>query len=229
MGNNNSNKFFNYNFFLRTVSAVLLAPVVLFIIYIGGFLFYMMVCIVAVLMAFEWNHMFNSSKIIKHNFIWRVIAVIYTAIPCTSLIWIMTQNHGSRIVGWLIMTVWITDIMAYFVGRSIGGPKLLPKISPNKTWSGLIGGCFSAAMFGYAAGLYIGSHHPKILMFITMTLAIYAQIGDLIESWIKRIFEIKDSGNIIPGHGGILDRVDGIILTAPKVAIILSFDYWQLF
>jgi phosphatidate cytidylyltransferase len=227
MGNNKSN-FFNRNFFIRSLSTIVLAPIILLIIHLGGFIFYMTVAIMAILMAFEWNEMLRS-KTMKHSLLWKIIAIFYIAIPCSSLIWVMTQHHGNRVIAWLILTIWVTDIMAYIVGRSVGGPKLLPKISPNKTWSGLIGGCASAAVFSYFAGKYIGTHHPKFLILLTISLAIYAQIGDLIESWIKRIFEIKDSGNIIPGHGGILDRVDGIILTAPKVALVLFFDHWHLF
>jgi phosphatidate cytidylyltransferase len=228
MGYNNSDKFFNHNFFVRAISTIGLAPIVLYIIYRGGFLYYMTICIVAILMAFEWGNMLSPSKVIKHRFIWKLVAVFYTAIPCSSLIWISVRDSGNKVVMWLILTVWITDIMAYLVGRSVGGPKLLTKISPTKTWSGLIGGCFSAVVFGYGASLYLNSRHPEIFILLTASISIYAQIGDLIESWIKRIFEIKDSGNLIPGHGGVLDRVDGIILTAPKIAIILYFDHWQL-
>jgi len=225
----NKNKFFNRNFFTRSLTALILAPIILLIIKVGGFIYYATVIIMAILMGFEWNDMINSAKNTKHKLIWKITAVIYTTIPCASLIFIMNHHHGHKIVTWLILTIWITDISAYMCGRSIGGPKLLSKVSPNKTWSGLIGGVLAAAIFSHFAGNYLGSEHSKMLTSLTILLAIYAQIGDLIESWIKRIFEIKDSGNMIPGHGGILDRVDGIILTAPKVALVLALDHWHLF
>ncbi len=225
----NKNKFFNRNFFVRSLTALILAPIMLLIIQAGGFIYYVTVIIMAILMGFEWNDMLNSAKSIKHKLSWKITAVLYTAIPCASLIFIMNHHQGQKIVTWLILTIWITDIFAYFCGRGIGGPKLLPKISPNKTWSGLIGGILAATIFGYYAGNYLGSDCPEMLISLTALLAIYAQIGDLIESWIKRMFDIKDSGTMIPGHGGILDRVDGIILTAPKVALILAFDHWHIF
>ena len=225
----NENKFFNRNFFLRTCSTLVLAPLVLLIIHIGGFIYYLTIVAMAALMAFEWHEMLQS-KLMKRNWLWQLFAVIYIAAPCTSLIWIMMHDHGPRIVTWLVLIIAITDIAAYLCGRTIGGPKLAPRISPGKTWSGLIGGCSFAVLFGFAAGTYYGTNHLHILMTLTLILALYAQIGDLIESWVKRKFEIKDSGSLIPGHGGILDRVDGIILTAPKVALILMFDHhWQLF
>jgi phosphatidate cytidylyltransferase len=224
-----NNKFFNKNFFTRSLTALILAPIILLIIKTGGFIYYTTVIIMAVLMGFEWNDMLNSAKSLKHKLAWKITAILYIAIPCASLIFIINRYQGQRIVTWLILTVWITDIFAYFCGRSIGGPKLLPRISPNKTWSGLFGGVLAASIFGYFAGNYLGSEHPKMLTALTALLALYAQIGDLIESWIKRIFEVKDSGKLIPGHGGILDRVDGIILTAPKVAIILALDHWHVF
>ena len=225
----NKNKFFNRNFFVRSLTILILAPIMLLIIQIGGFVYYMTVIIMAILMGFEWNDMLNSAKDIKYKLAWKITAILYTATPCASLIFIINRYQGHKIVTWLIITIWITDIFAYICGRSIGGPKLLSRVSPNKTWSGLLGGVLAAAIFGYFAGNYLASEHPRMLIGLTTLLAIYAQIGDMIESWIKRIFDIKDSGNMIPGHGGILDRVDGIILTAPKVALILAFDHWHIF
>ena len=157
----NKNKFFNRNFFIRSLTALILAPIMLLIIQAGGFMYYMTVIIMAILMGFEWNDMLNSAKSIKHKLAWKITAVLYTAIPCASLIFIINRYQGQKIVTWLILTIWITDIFAYFCGRSIGGPKLLPRVSPNKTWSGLIGGVLAATIFGYFAGNYLDSALPS--------------------------------------------------------------------
>jgi phosphatidate cytidylyltransferase len=112
--------------------------------------------------------------------------------------------------------IWATDIGAYLVGRTLGGPKLAPAISPNKTWSGAVGGLVS----GIAAGFVVASamdlsYGAATLVAMGAVISVMSQIGDLIESWWKRYFGVKDSGSIIPGHGGILDRIDGVLLASP--------------
>lgn len=223
----NNAKFFNRNFFIRCASAILLAPIFILIIYNGGIAFDATVIVMAVLMAFEWKEMLDSKP---NSWTWKLIAIFYITLPCTSLIWIMHHQGGNKITLWLIITVWLTDIAAYICGRTIGGPKLAPKISPNKTWSGLIGGVIATTLFGTYALSFIDTNYPYAFITLSGLLALYAQAGDLFESWIKRFFNIKDSGNLIPGHGGILDRVDGIVLSSTKIAFILLVEnHWQLF
>jgi len=119
------------------------------------------------------------------------------------------------LVFWAMLVTWSTDIFAYFAGRSIGGPKLAPKISPNKTWAGLIGGMAGAAVVGgLAAWLFGTSEDLPIFLWLGAPMALLAQLGDLYESKVKRRIGVKDSGSIIPGHGGILDRVDGLLPVA---------------
>lgn len=222
-------RFFNRNFFIRSASALLLAPLVLYLIYQNGIVFDAMVMTMAVLMSFEWHALLISKKQ-THQLLWKVIAVAYVVVPCTSLIWIAHYPGGNKIMLWLVITVWLTDIFAYIFGRMIGGPKLLPKISPNKTWAGLFGGCAAATIFGAYANNFLYSEHPHLLIALTFLLALYAQAGDFFESWVKRLFNVKDSGSLIPGHGGILDRVDGIIFTSTKVAFLLIFEpHWHIF
>ena len=112
------------------------------------------------------------------------------------------------------------DTGAYAFGRLIGGPKLAPFISPNKTWAGLAGGIGMAAIIGVGSALLL--NHKAILMLagLSALLGAVSQAGDLVESWVKRHFGVKDTGNIIPGHGGLLDRVDGLLVAALGVAII---------
>jgi len=146
---------------------------------------------------------------------WIVLGTLYIGAACLSLLWLRElPAQGRDLVFWLLAVVWATDIGAYFAGRGIGGPKLAPKISPNKTWAGLIGGALSAALVGVlAAGFHVGD--AMLLVVGGMVLAVVAQGGDLLESWCKRRFGVKDSSHIIPGHGGILDRVDGLLAVLP--------------
>jgi phosphatidate cytidylyltransferase len=120
---------------------------------------------------------------------------------------------------WTLVVVWSTDIGAYFAGRGIGGPKLSPAISPNKTWAGLGGGVAAALAGGY--GLATVLSLPTPLLWLGAPMAVLAQTGDLFESWLKRRAGVKDSGRILPGHGGVLDRLDGLVPVAVAVASLL--------
>jgi phosphatidate cytidylyltransferase len=115
--------------------------------------------------------------------------------------------------------VWMTDIFALVAGRSIGGPKLWPRVSPNKTWAGLAGGVVAAGLFSAAYGLFAGWRVGTAAMFaLGAALALLAQGGDLFESWLKRRAGVKDSGRLLLSHGGIMDRVDGLVPVACAVA-----------
>jgi len=121
--------------------------------------------------------------------------------------------------------VWATDIFAYFVGRAIGGPKLAPRISPGKTWSGAIGGAVAAIIAGTAVVWSFFSADDLRIPVLALVLSVCSQIGDLFESFIKRRFGVKDSSHLIPGHGGVMDRVDGLIFAcfaAFLLAIVIS-------
>ena len=146
---------------------------------------------------------------------WIALGTLYVGAACLAFLWLRNvPQQGREVVFWLLAVVWATDIGAYFAGRGIGGPKLAPSISPNKTWAGLIGGALSAALVGVlAAGFLAGE--AMLLVVGGMLLAIVAQGGDLLESWCKRRFGVKDSSHIIPGHGGILDRADGLLAVLP--------------
>jgi phosphatidate cytidylyltransferase len=124
-----------------------------------------------------------------------------------------------ELVFWLMLVTWSTDIFAYFAGRSIGGPKLAPRISPNKTWAGLLGGMAGAAAVGALAGWLLDME--PVFLFVGAGLGLIAQLGDLYESRLKRRFGVKDSGTLIPGHGGVLDRVDGLLPVAIATLLIL--------
>lgn len=145
--------------------------------------------------------------------------IFYAGLPILAMLLIRDQPRGLLFAFWAFGLVWLCDIGAYFAGRLIGGPRLAPRISPNKTWAGLIGGVVSAALFGGVLQMAYGL--PWRLTLATPLLALIAQGGDLYESWLKRRAGVKDSGNLLPGHGGLLDRLDGMIAAAPVAAFLV--------
>jgi phosphatidate cytidylyltransferase len=146
--------------------------------------------------------------------------VPWIAIPCVALLWLAQDaTSGRATVFWVLAIVWATDIGAYAVGRSFGGPRLAPRFSPNKTWSGLCGGVVCAALAGGATAAGFGAADWLRLVPLGGVLAIVAQLGDLAESLAKRHFGVKDASDLIPGHGGLLDRLDGMLAVIPAVAL----------
>jgi len=148
------------------------------------------------------------------------IGMIYVGIPVLAILWLREADNGLMIAFWTLAVVWATDIGAYFAGRAIGGPKLAPMVSPNKTWAGLAGGVVAALGFSLFIQHWAGL--PRILVLFSPVLAMIAQAGDLYESWLKRRAGLKDSGTLLPGHGGVLDRLDGLVPVAPAVALLLA-------
>ena len=116
---------------------------------------------------------------------------------------------------WLLGTLWVTDLAAFFAGRAIGGPKLAPRLSPRKTWAGLLGGVAFSTLWGGLCGFWFGAGSPGLTAVVGGGAAIVAQTGDLAVSSLKRRFGAKDASNLIPGHGGVLDRLDGMLTAAP--------------
>jgi phosphatidate cytidylyltransferase len=149
--------------------------------------------------------------------------MLYVGIPSFALLVIAWAD--VYLVFWLMLVTWATDIFAYFAGRSIGGPKLAPKISPNKTWAGLIGGMAGAAVVGALAAWYFGiSAELPDFLWLGAPMGLLAQLGDLYESRVKRRLGVKDSGTLLPGHGGVLDRLDGLlpVILATLLVLIAS-------
>jgi phosphatidate cytidylyltransferase len=149
------------------------------------------------------------------------------AVSCTCWLWLRVMPDGRDTVLWLMGVVWATDTGAYFVGRMIGGPRLAPMISPNKTWAGLIGGMAAAGGIAALIGSSFGGS-AALLALLGAGLAIVAQTGDLAESALKRHAGVKDSGRMIPGHGGILDRVDGLMPVALVLVLLSACVGWSL-
>ena len=167
---------------------------------------------------------------------WAALGVLGVALPAAALVWLRADPVAGRAtVLWLICVVWAADTAAYVAGRAIGGPRLAPAISPGKTWAGLVGAVVAAAAVGAVAGLIHapGDPRPAVLLgVLSAALAIVAQAGDLAESKLKRHFGVKDSGRLIPGHGGALDRVDGMLAAVLAIALLQlvaggsPFQWW---
>ncbi len=148
------------------------------------------------------------------------VGTLYVALPVLALVLLRSDNvWGVHAIMWLMLVVWATDTFAYFAGRIIGGPKLAPVLSPKKTWAGLLGGMAGAAVI---SSIYAVFWLPSwgALAGVAAALAVVAQLGDIFESALKRRFNMKDSGDLIPGHGGVLDRVDGLVVAGVAAAII---------
>lgn len=152
---------------------------------------------------------------------WLVGGIFYAGLSGISL----AAIRGDELTGFvsilfIFAVVWSTDILAYFVGRAIGGPKLAPSISPGKTWSGAIGGAVAAVIGGGAVSMAYHGRISLLVLGLAFILSVFSQIGDLFESFVKRRFQVKDSSHLIPGHGGFMDRVDGLVFACFTVFLI---------
>jgi phosphatidate cytidylyltransferase len=148
--------------------------------------------------------------------------LVYVLLPCFALIWFRGATGWGATL-WLFVAVWASDTGAYLLGRLIGGPKLWPAVSPNKTWAGLCGAALGAALIGLA-GAFVMPGGDLRLVLAGAGIGLIGQTGDLFESHVKRRAGAKDSGTLIPGHGGALDRLDSLLFVAPAAAFVL----WQV-
>jgi phosphatidate cytidylyltransferase len=158
---------------------------------------------------------------------WSGAGVLYAgALMASPVLLRASPAYGLAAVLWLFAVVWTTDIMAYFGGRLIGGPKLWPRVSPGKTWSGALVGAASGALCGALVGVLGAPSGVRLVPFLILGLAasIVAQLGDLFESAVKRRFGAKDSSHLIPGHGGMMDRLDGFVAAAAFAALV---GWWR--
>lgn len=150
------------------------------------------------------------------------VGLLYVGVPTLALVWLRERpEDGMLLAFWSLSLVWATDIGAFFVGRAVGGPKVAPTISPNKTWAGLCGGMLAALILALSLHWFFAL--PILLVAASPILALFAQVGDFFESWMKRRAGVKDSGTLLPGHGGVLDRLDGLVTSAPVAALVAGF------
>lgn len=246
---------------IRTLSALVLIPLVLLAEWAGGIWFELLVVALGCAVAWEWTgivykrqplqlflHLAAAiaafgSIVLQQPLaglaivvalqavsaalaprpltLWKLTGVLYAGLPCLALLLLRNDpQHGLVAVIWCFAIVWAADILAYFAGRLIGGPKLAPSISPKKTWAGLGGAIAGAALASWAVAHFAGYQSLLPLALLAALLAIVEQAGDLFESSLKRAHGVKDSGHLIPGHGGVLDRIDGLIAVVIVAVII---------
>lgn len=202
----------------RIISALILAPVVLYIVWIGGWAFWALILFIFAMCVYE--GLFLAVRT-QWPLVLAPVVVMYLATAITSFI--LLRELGPMPVFALLLAIWATDIAAYAAGRLIGGPKLAPTVSPNKTWSGLAGGMLGSMLVFLAfARITPGHEDVMTLIVIGLIIGLVGQIGDLLESFLKRQAQTKDSGFLIPGHGGLLDRIDGLLLAAPVFLLALE-------
>lgn len=208
----------------RILSALVMAPVFLGLMYLGGIPFAVTIAVAAVISIYEWVRMAQ-----KGTRFWFDVLIGVSYLLVANFSFIVLRNYfdnGLVFIFGLLFCVWACDIGAYFSGKAIGGPKMAPAISPNKTWAGLIGGMFFSGLilmlYSYLTKM---SDAPLIVEFLTgAALGGVGQIGDLFISAMKRRVGVKDTGNLIPGHGGLLDRIDSLLLASP--AFMMACLLW---
>ncbi|HEV7340813.1 MAG TPA: phosphatidate cytidylyltransferase [Sphingopyxis sp.] len=204
------------DFMVRAGSAIILFAIAGTALWFGGLAFGLLLLVGGALMLVEWFALVRAMTLSSGAKLLLNIIGPVLALGAMAGLWFIRDQLGMTAALWVFGMVWATDIGAYFAGRAFGGARLAPTISPSKTWSGLIGGMIAAliasATIGDRAGI-IG-----VPLWIGLFMGLLAQLGDLAQSWMKRRAGVKDSGKLIPGHGGLFDRVDGIL----PVALLLG-------
>ncbi len=201
----------------RIITSLFLIPVAVYAIFFSPSLFLLFSIAIAMMMMVEWLDMIKNSPDEKR---WRIVGFFYILIPIFAVC--KLRMISVDVLFWMFAIIWVTDIFAFFAGRTLGGPKLAASISPNKTWSGLVGGTLASAVIGFITSFMFSGGGIIFFVAASILLSLIEQISDLTESKFKRIFGVKDSGNIIPGHGGVLDRLDGMMFSAPFVLILVT-------
>jgi phosphatidate cytidylyltransferase len=211
---------------IRTLSGVAMMSVAIAAIWFGGYAFMTLVLLVGIGVYWEFSKLvlgFAKNNVTRA--LWLAGGLVYVGLACFTLLLFSAPFFGKIVTVVLIAGVIGTDVGAYFAGRTIGGPKIAAKISPSKTWSGLAGGMAGAGLLMIAAQKafnldYTFVYSPLFTMAAGAVLAVVAQAGDFFESWMKRRAGVKDSGRLIPGHGGLFDRTDGLIAVAFVLGVI---------
>lgn len=208
----------------RIVSAVVMLAVAGTAFWLGGWLWRSFAALVGAGIFWEWTRLVRGfAKSNARVVVWLAAGTVYIGATVASLIVLRDVSWPAIIV--LIVVVIATDVGAYFAGRTIGGPKIAPSVSPSKTWAGLFGGMASAAILGLASLHMLSDFSTEdpsfgdVLSFVV--LAVVAQAGDFFESWMKRKAGVKDSSNLIPGHGGLFDRFDGLLAVVFAMGVFL--------
>jgi len=214
------------NLTLRIISSAVMAPVTVAVAWFGGAPFVLFWTAAASVVLWEWSRLVIGSAQAIRGYrwfaIWMIAGFAYASVLMLAPVVLRRDAAlGFDAILFVFAVVWATDIAAYFAGRAIGGPKLWAAISPNKTWSGAIGGAVGGVAAGIAVTAMAGLDLAPMLVLVALALSAASQAGDLLESAIKRQFGAKDASQIIPGHGGLMDRLDGF-LTAVLAAVMVG-------
>jgi phosphatidate cytidylyltransferase len=252
---------------LRVASTLVLAPLGLFVVYVGGWPLIVATALCGLVAAVEWTRMATTGtarwvapalyvvlgagaigasvggvwglefaalaslvaagfaagigRLAKVSIVSLAFGAIYVSLPFGAFVWMRQAYPDGRLYLFAILaTVWATDIAAYFAGRGFGGPLLSPKDSPNKTWTGAIGAVVCACLAGVAVSRALGGPLGHWLAF-SLVLSVVAQAGDLLESRFKRLYGVKDTSGFVPGHGGVLDRLDALMAAVVISALLM--------
>lgn len=209
--------FFTPSFAKRSLTALILAPLVILLTVQAGWPFIALISLMLAVSLWEWGGMVFKLPEGIGRLLLFVAGIAYLCLAHFALVKLEVGFHYALVVT-LFFMVWGSDTCAYLLGKAIGGPKLAPKISPNKTWAGLLGAVLGSALLGFAASYYLLpktdfaalAGQPHLL--IGAVLGLVGQAGDLMISAVKRKAGVKDASQIIPGHGGVLDRIDALLL-----------------
>jgi phosphatidate cytidylyltransferase len=208
---------------LRVASSVVLAPLAVAAAYLGGTWFIGFWLLAAAGILWEWMGLVAAARALPGaaRAGWIALGALYAgAMLAAPLVIRADATLGFIAMIVLFAVVWATDVAAYFAGRLIGGAKLCPAISPNKTWSGALAGALCGSVAGVAVAVFGGINPIAPIVIVSLLLSVAAQFGDLFESALKRRFGVKDASHAIPGHGGLMDRLDGFIAAALAAALI---------
>jgi phosphatidate cytidylyltransferase len=214
------------NFTQRLISAAVLAPLSLICTYVGGWLFMLACALAAAAILWEWISLVLGRSGTRgtsdgNGAAWIAAGVIYAGLAFAGPVLLRNDPKlGLAALFFLFATVWATDILAYLVGRAVGGPLLWPSVSPKKTWSGACGGLAGGVAAGTLVAYASAGTAPLMAGILALVLSVAAQIGDLFESAVKRRFGAKDASGLIPGHGGVMDRLDGFLVAAAAAVVI---------
>jgi phosphatidate cytidylyltransferase len=200
---------------IRSFAAVVMIVIALVATMEGGYVFAVLAAAAATAVFYEWTRLVRG-----WGPAWYVGGFAYALLAALALLWVRDRaDNGIALVLWVFAVVWTTDIGAYVAGRAIGGAKLAPAISPGKTWAGFYGGVGAASIFGGAWALFTAL--DPVLLLLAPLFSVASQGGDLFESWMKRRAGVKDSGRWLPGHGGVFDRLDGLLPVAILTAMVV--------
>lgn len=212
------------NLTLRILTAAVLVPLVLVILYLGPPASLLFGALVMVILFGEWSRLCVKNKLSPpYKRLVIVLGTLYLLIATGFLFaQLFATPTGWRLLYWLLFLVWSTDTAAFAGGKFFGGPKLAPSISPNKTWSGFAAGLLGGSLVGYVSSLWL---FPTVGLPGTIFLVAIAQGGDLLESLAKRWSDVKDSGTLVFGHGGLLDRLDSLLAVSFVLALSFVFSF----